>query len=346
MDDYDNISNYRVTQAAHGFVKGEVLRTAPTAGTYAKAQADSDSNAEVCGIVSEVIDANTFKLRVIGRQTGLSGLVADTVYFLSHVTAGALTTTDPATIASGFVSKPVLLTDSTTSGVILTYRGINDGGAGDAGPVTLDGISDVNAPSPTDQDILTWDNASSKWINQAAAGGGGGAWSLISTTNASASHPIEFTGLSSTYYAYRLVFDNCTVSSDNQTLYLRTSSNNGTSYDGGATDYQYSIEGMNSANVAAPARNTGNASIIMHGGSIGNAANESFGGEIIIMNPSDTEYTKVFLRMNFNSSNASEINYVRGVGERKSTTAVDAFSINAFAGTFTGTFKLYGLSAT
>lgn len=345
MDDYDNISNYRVTQAAHGFAKGDVLRTAG-ANTYAKAQADSDANAEVVGMVSEVIDANTFRLRVIGRQAGLSGLVADTVYFLSHVTPGTLTTTDPATLSSGFVSKPVLLTDSTTSGVILTYRGINDGGGGDAGPVTLDGISDVTITSPSNGEILTYNSVSGDWENAAAAGGGGGAWTLISTATPSASHPIEFTGLNSTYYAYRLVFDNCTVSTDAQLLYLRTSSDNGSNYDGGASDYQYMIETRNSANTEANALSTGNASIIMHGGTIGNGTNETFGGEIIIMNPSDTSYTKIFFRMHFNASNAGEISYVRGVGERKSTTAVNAFSINAFSGTFSGTLKLYGLSAT
>lgn len=36
----------------------------------------------------------------------------------------------------------------------------------------LDGLLDVNAPTPADQDVLTWDNAAGEWI---AAPGGGGA---------------------------------------------------------------------------------------------------------------------------------------------------------------------------
>lgn len=244
MDDYDNISNYRVSQTAHGFAVGDVLRTA-AAGTYAKAQADSDANAEVCGICSEVIDANTFRLRVIGRQTGLSGLVADTVYFLSHVTAGALTTTDPATLSSGFVSKPVLLTDSTTSGVILTYRGINDGGGGDAGPATLDSISDVNAPSPTDGQVLTYNNTSGDWEAADAAGGGGGWETVTSTDLTTAGNPtsIEYTGLAANY-VYRVRFHNISTNSGSSTfLTLAFSTNNGSSYlEAGANSYGHYMD--------------------------------------------------------------------------------------------------------
>lgn len=34
----------------------------------------------------------------------------------------------------------------------------------------LSALSDVNVPVPNDQDVLTWDNATSKWIAQAAGG--------------------------------------------------------------------------------------------------------------------------------------------------------------------------------
>lgn len=109
-----------VTQASHGLAVGNVIRLSG-AGTYTKAQADSAANAEVVGIVTEVPNVNTFKVAVAGKVTGLSGLTANTVYFLSAATAGALTATEPSTI--GQVSKPVLISDSTTSGYILPHRG-------------------------------------------------------------------------------------------------------------------------------------------------------------------------------------------------------------------------------
>lgn len=38
----------------------------------------------------------------------------------------------------------------------------------------LDDLADVDAPTPADQDVLTWDAGSSAWIAQAPTGGGGG----------------------------------------------------------------------------------------------------------------------------------------------------------------------------
>lgn len=37
--------------------------------------------------------------------------------------------------------------------------------------IALDGISDVNAPSPNDNDVLSWDDGTSKWISVAPSGG-------------------------------------------------------------------------------------------------------------------------------------------------------------------------------
>jgi hypothetical protein len=89
---------------------------------YTKAKADAASTAEVVGIVSAVADANNFTLTHRGRVTGLSGLTAGSVYFLSAATAGLLTATEPSTV--GHVSKPVLVADTTTSGFFLNFRGL------------------------------------------------------------------------------------------------------------------------------------------------------------------------------------------------------------------------------
>lgn len=108
-----------ITQTAHGLVVGNVVRHNGT--NFVKAQADSVANAEVAGIVSAVADANTFTLHYGGRITGLSGLTAGTVYFLDDDTAGLLTSTEPSD--AGDVSKPVLISDSTTSGLFFNMRG-------------------------------------------------------------------------------------------------------------------------------------------------------------------------------------------------------------------------------
>lgn len=109
-----------ISQTTHGFAVGDVLKYASS--TYAKAQADSAANAEVVGIVSAVADANTFTLLTNGYISTLSGLTANTTYFLSASSAGALTSTEPST--AGQVSKPVLRAVSTTAGYFTNMRGL------------------------------------------------------------------------------------------------------------------------------------------------------------------------------------------------------------------------------
>ena len=56
-----------------------------------------------------------------GYITGLSGLSAGTVYFLSAGTAGALTATPPST--AGQYVKPMLVALSASTGLVMCYRG-------------------------------------------------------------------------------------------------------------------------------------------------------------------------------------------------------------------------------
>jgi hypothetical protein len=92
-----------------------------TGSAYAKAKADVVSTAEIVGMVSRVLDANTFEVTLEGKVTGLSGLTAGTTYFLSASTAGAITATEPSTL--GYVSLPVGVAISTTVIYVRTSRG-------------------------------------------------------------------------------------------------------------------------------------------------------------------------------------------------------------------------------
>ena len=115
-----NTSRISVNQVAHSFVVGNVLYL--NGSTYTLALATSAVTAEVIGIVTGVADADNFTIALPGnRITGLSGLTAGTVYFLSDSTAGLLTSTEPTTYKN--ISKPVLIADSTTSGVFTNQRG-------------------------------------------------------------------------------------------------------------------------------------------------------------------------------------------------------------------------------
>lgn len=112
-----------IAQAGHGFSVGNVVYY--NGSSYALADADSEATAEVIGIVSAVADTDNFTLLYGGYISGLSGLTAGAVHFLS-ATAGALTTTEPST--AGQISKPLLIAISTTAGYFFNMRGQEIGG--------------------------------------------------------------------------------------------------------------------------------------------------------------------------------------------------------------------------
>lgn len=109
-----------VNQVAHGFVAGDVIRL-DGVSTYAKALADVQANSEVVGVVSFVINVDNFTVQQSGYITGLSGLTANVVEYLSTTVAGATQTTIPT--GGSEIIRPVILPDNTTTGFVLPYVG-------------------------------------------------------------------------------------------------------------------------------------------------------------------------------------------------------------------------------
>jgi len=103
-----------ITQATHGFSVGDVLKF--SGGVWAKAQADSEANQRVLGVVGAVDDVNNFDVIIGGEISGLSGLTAGSRYYLDPSTAGAATTTKPST--AGQFIKDVYIATSTTEAIV------------------------------------------------------------------------------------------------------------------------------------------------------------------------------------------------------------------------------------
>ena len=114
-----------ITQSTHNFTVGKVLRSSGSDGTYTTAQANTPANAEVIGIVVQVIDANTFTMALSGRITvdgAVPNVTAGTVLFLSDTSAGDLTSTEPTD--AGEISKPVaVVTTANSEMLMVNYRG-------------------------------------------------------------------------------------------------------------------------------------------------------------------------------------------------------------------------------
>lgn len=113
-----------IQQDSHGFNIGTPVRwnSGKDGNTvqYEKAQANDPYNAEVVGIVAEILNENAFELVMSGIvkmndffsntngsiAQGPPGITADDVYFLSGYTAGKMTPTRPET--PGWVAKPLI----------------------------------------------------------------------------------------------------------------------------------------------------------------------------------------------------------------------------------------------
>jgi hypothetical protein len=109
----------QIIQNAHGFVVGNILRL--NGAVYVLAQANAAANANVIGMVSGVIDVNTFDLTFGGYIPTLNGLTVGSLYFLSPFAAGASTLAAPN--VPGQIYKPLLIADTATSCYWLNYQG-------------------------------------------------------------------------------------------------------------------------------------------------------------------------------------------------------------------------------
>lgn len=139
----------KVTQASHAFAVRDVLYI-NASGVYVKALATAANTAEVVGVVSRVVDANNFEITLSGEITGLTGLTAGGVYFLSDATAGLATLTEPTTV--GYVSVPIGVASSTTSLYIAPKRGYVVGGANARTQISL-----PNNTTQVVQDVSIYD---------------------------------------------------------------------------------------------------------------------------------------------------------------------------------------------
>lgn len=142
-----------VNQVAHGFSALDLLYN--SAGTYALAQANAASTAEVFCIVSNVIDVDNFTCVTKGMVSGFVGLTAGETYFLSDSVAGDYTSTEPL---NPNISKPVLLAHSTTEALFTNLRGlVGDAGTGvqnlqdayDGGNTIVTGVNDLKVDNFT-----------------------------------------------------------------------------------------------------------------------------------------------------------------------------------------------------
>jgi len=195
--------------------------------------------------------------------------------------------------------------------------------------------------------ILTSNGAGAAPTFQAPAAGG--AWTAVSTATPSAASSVEFTGLTDSDTDYMIRIKNLTVSDNNVLLQLTMSTDNGSTYL--SSNYRYANQCLDTSATSFSGSVSDSLTVIRlcngsSGRRLGNDIGESYEGQIIVYNPSQSSVAHYIdaVATYENANGYVESCSIRG--GNTTTTAVDAIKIDASAGTITGTIELLKFSHT
>ncbi len=290
-----------------------------------------------------VLPGNISTTRKFLRQTGDGVLSAAPVWDTVTKTDLGLTNVEDTALSTWAGSTNITTLGTVTTGTwSATSIAVGKGGTGQT--------------SYTDGQLLignTTGNTLTKSTLTAGAGititngsgsitiAGGPEWNKISTATASSSANIDFT-LSTSYRAFKIIFSNIIPATDGASLVLRTSTDGGSTFSSGASDYVIDrayITGGTTSTVTA------SQSYFLAAPAIGNSTNEQAGGEILIINPQSASYCRMLVRGQGNLDTGFPI-YFYGGGARGSAGDVDAVRLLMSTGNISsGTLTLYGMLA-
>jgi len=169
---------------------------------------------------------------------------------------------------------------------------------------------------------------------------------LLATKTASASATLDFTEFNNAVYRrYEFELANVKPATDNVDFYLRTSTDAGSSYDAGASDYAWGSAGTSAASATTGASAGDTAMLMTTVVKIGNAAAEY--GVSGLLNVTGAPSASVFTEMRgqwtyWNTSGAMV--HLSGGGARLSAEDTDAIRFLFSSGNITsGTIRMYGV---
>lgn len=133
-----------IDHSSHSFTVGNVMYYYGS-GYYQKSQCDgTEAEATAVGIVSSVPNSDQYVITLQGYISGLSGLTAGKIYYVS-ATPGVLTDTKPST--AGQYVKPVLVATSSTEGYIQISAETEVVASGGSYLTTTNNLSDLASAS-------------------------------------------------------------------------------------------------------------------------------------------------------------------------------------------------------
>jgi hypothetical protein len=165
---------------------------------------------------------------------------------------------------------------------------------------------------------------------------------LISSTTASNDATIEFTLDNTLYSSYQVVFDSVLPATDGAELFMRFSSDGGSTFDSGASDYRYASRWI-ASNGAIGSTSGESATAINLTNTVGTSAGETgANGKLDLISSGEGRPSVRWQLSRTSSSNL--LVYQNGGGERTATVEVDAIQFTMSTGNIaSGKVYLYGL---
>jgi hypothetical protein len=345
-----------VNSGEDGFDYREVLES-ETLVNFNKYTFNGDGSTTVFTLPQSIATQNALEVYVV--DTGESLRQEPNVDF----TASGTTLTFTTAPASGTGNIWVVDAATSTSASVPADGSVTEDKIVDSA-VTLEKIENIasykavanvtgSSASPSEVDILDEDDMSSD-SNQALATqqsikgyvDGVNSRVLLETQTASNDATIEFdTGIDGTYDKYLLEIISMRAT-DGEALYLRTSSDGGTSFDAGSSDYGWGYDRVTIGNSTPTIRTASADSAIelSNSGSLGFGAGESLNASFTLYDPSNSALnTIVGIQLDCYDTSGDGLSLV-GTGTRSAASLVDAVQFSMSSGNITsGTFKLYGL---
>ena len=223
------------------------------------------------------------------------------------------------------------------------------GGDLDLNGNNIDFPTTANISDCLDEDDMSSDSATALATQQSIkayvdteVAGVSAVFELIASGTVSSGASLDLTDLTSTYYAYRLVYSNLRPASSSVDHYIRFSNDNGSTFRTGGSDYEYAGSGFTQTTGATSAASNGAGQIQINGTSSASGAGLYGSGTIDIINPMGSgEKTQILFSIMGTSGNRWHFN---GGGEVSTAEANDAVQFLFSSGNIAEmTYRLYGL---
>lgn len=258
----------------------------------------------------------------------------------AYFVGGALGTPASATLTNG-TGLPII---GGTTGTLTVARG-------GTGLATLTsnsllvgaGTGNVGFIAPgANGTVLTSNGTTASFV---APSGGSGLVLISTQTISSAVAAVDFTaGITSTYDEYEIHFQSVILSSS-VSLYARSSSNGGSTFDAGATDYANVVSRIDSGSTTVTVSNSsGQSEIRLSPAGIG-ATGTGANGVLKLFSPSVSANAQFQYQLSFPNAAGTAINFNSGSSMRLTAAIVNAVRILPASGNIaSGLFKLYGVA--